>query len=93
MRIPKDSTLKKAVITNGVSTAPNLKDYQLRGCLGGTKYDTNTEIVIATNKADVLTFETDEGLLIAGAVLWAKVYVRTETGNEKGSAAVKITRP
>jgi len=87
-----NSTLKKAVITNGVSTAPNLKDYQLRGCLGGSKYDTNTEIVIATNKADVLTFETDEGLLIAGAVLWAKVYVRTETGNEKGSAAVKITR-
>jgi hypothetical protein len=88
-----DAALKKAVIQYSASSAPTLKEYQLRGCFGGTKYDTNTESVIASNGVDELEFETDEGLLTPGAVLWAKVYVITSTGNEKGSVAVKITRP
>ncbi len=87
-----DAAKKRAVIDYTASDAPKLQDYQLRACFVGTKYDTNTEQVVATNKPGQLQFTTDEGLLVMGAVIWVKVYVRTTTGNEKGSNAVKITR-
>ncbi len=39
------------------------------------------------------TSKTAFGLVASGAVAWFKVYVVTTTGNEKGSAAVKVIRP
>ncbi len=75
------------------STDPDLLNDQLRGSIGGTKYNTDSETVIATNPPGVLTFDTDTGLVASGSVLYVKVYVMTATGNEKGSKAVKIVRP
>jgi len=87
------ATLNKARITHTASTDPRLSGYQLRGSIGGTRYDTNNETVIATNPPGVLVFETNVGLVASGSTLYAKVYVLTDTGNEKGSKSIKIVRP
>lgn len=88
-----NAATNRAHITYTASTDPHLSGYQLRASLGGTRYDIETETVLATNSPGVLTFDTAEGLVASGSVIFVKVYVLTDTGNERGSKAVKIVRP
>ena len=86
--------ISKAVITYSASADPDLQEYELRGCFGGTKYDTDTEVVVATHAAgDTTPFETDMGLLSSGSKAFFKVYVVLTTGREKGSKSVTVIRP
>lgn len=86
--------LVKAVVTYSASTDTQLAEYELRACLGGTKYDTDTEVVVDSHAAgDVTPFQTDIGLLSSGSKVFFKVYVITTTGREKGSKSVSVTRP
>lgn len=86
--------ISKAVITYSASADPDLQEYELRACFGGTKYDTTTEVTLATHLAgDVTPFETDDGLLSSGSKVFYKVYVILTTSREKGSRAVSVTRP
>lgn len=88
-----DAAQDKARLTYTASTDPNLSEYELRAVLGGSRYDTDAEVVVASNPPGTLEFLTDAGLVASGSVTYFKVYVLTATGNEKGSRSVKITRP
>lgn len=88
-----DTGMNQAILTYTISKDPNLESYQLRAGGSGTRYDTESEQVVATNAPNVLFFLTDTGLVASGSVVWFKVYVLTTTGNEKGSRAVKVVRP
>ena len=48
---------------------------------------------MATIDPGTLTITTDEGLLTPGATMRFKLYVVLNTGNERGSNVVEITRP
>ena len=86
--------LAKAVITYSASADPDLQEYELRGSIGGTKFDNDTATVFDTHAAGDLTpFETDTGLGVSGAKVFYKVVVVLTTGREKGSKAVSVTRP
>jgi hypothetical protein len=88
-----DPALSKAVVTYTTSLDPDLASYQLRACLGTTKYTVDQEQVIATHPAGTVTpFQTDEGLVASGSKAFYKVYVMLSTGNEKGSKSVAVTR-
>jgi hypothetical protein len=69
-----------------------LDHYQVRGCTS-LPYRAADEFVIATVPKTQTTFSTDQGLMLPGAKVTVKVYACTDTGNEKGSNAVTITRP
>lgn len=79
-------------LTWDASTAPDLAQYEVRWSPGPT-YDASLEVVIG-NVAPTATreFFTTQGLLAIGDVSHFKVYVKTTTGNERGSNTVKITR-
>ena len=80
--------------TDGPSLAPDLASYELRGCIGGTKYDTDLEQVLGTHPAGTVTpFASSNGLLSSGSKVFYKVYVILSTGNEKGSKSVSVVRP
>jgi hypothetical protein len=74
------------------SADPDLQHYVLRRS-GSNPYSTATEQHVATINAGILTFTTDEGLLTPGATMRFKLYVVLNTGNERGSNVVEITRP
>ena len=65
--------------------------YDVRHC-PGTNYKTATEETIGRFADGATTFETMVGLASSGAVALFRVYTVTESGNEKGSTTVKITR-
>jgi hypothetical protein len=80
-------------ITWEASTAPDLDHYDVRWSPGST-YSTDDESTIGNVAKDApREFFTTQGLGLPGAVSVFKVYVVTETDNEKGSNTVKITRP
>lgn len=80
-------------ITWDASTATDLAEYEVRWS-PGTTYDSGIEIVLGTiAPAAPREFFTAQGLGSPGAVSVFKVYVKTTTGNERGSNTVKITRP
>jgi hypothetical protein len=104
---PEAGSTPDPVIANGVwnaptaqgkltwdaSTATDLAEYEIRWSPGAT-YDTSLEVVIGTVAPSATReFFTTQGLLAAGNVSNFKVYVKTTTGNERGSNTVKITRP
>ncbi len=80
-------------LTWDASTATDLAEYEVRWS-PGTTYDSALEVVLG-NVASTATreFLTTQGLLASGDVSVFKVYVKTTTGNERGSNTVKITRP
>ena len=103
---PAPGSTPDAVLANGVwnvpttqgkltwdaSTAPDLDQYEVRWSPGAT-YNSANEVVIANIAKDATReFFTTQGLLAAGDVSNFKVYVKTSTGNERGSNTVKITR-
>ncbi|WP_309712424.1 hypothetical protein [Armatimonas sp.] len=65
--------------------------YEVRFCPGAS-YKTATEETIGRFGEGATTFETTVGLASSGASALFRVYTITETGNEKGSSTVKITR-
>jgi hypothetical protein len=74
------------------SSNPNLKHYQIRAC-DPPRYKVEFESVVDTILPPVTDFESNTILLVAGASKFFKVYVVTQDDNEKGSNAVRITRP
>lgn len=86
--------LAKAVITYTASADPDLQEYELRGSIGGTRYDTDSAVVLGSHLAGDLTpFQSDTGLGVSGAKVFYKVYVVLTTGRERGSKAVSVVRP
>ncbi|MEN9576736.1 MAG: hypothetical protein RL514_4591 [Verrucomicrobiota bacterium] len=103
---PEPGSTPDAVTANGVwnaptsqgkltwdaSTAPDLAEYEVRWSPGAS-YDAALEVVLGNvSPTGTREFFTTQGLLAAGDVSVFKVYVKTETGNERGSNTVKITR-
>lgn len=74
------------------SSSPSLDHYSIRYHPGPT-YKASEEQSVTTVAAGTELLDTAYGLPASGSVAWFKVYVVTSTGNEKGSNAVKITRP
>ncbi len=89
-----DPNLSKAVIVFEASTDPDLIQYELRGCFGN-RYRTDEEAVLGSLAAGAspLRFETNTGLVASGSRVFYKVYVILNSGNEKGSRTVSVTRP
>lgn len=88
-----DAVPLQGKLTWTASADPNLSHYQIRFCAGAT-YATETESTIGTvQPTEALEFLTDAGLTSSGDVASFKVYVVLNTGNEKGSNAVTVTRP
>ena len=74
------------------STAPDLDEYEVRWS-PGPNYDAANEVVLANiAKTAPREYFTTQGLLAIGDASNFKVYVKTTTGNERGSNTVKITR-
>lgn len=74
------------------SADADLEEYELRR-ESSTPYNGNLEQVVASFPPGTLSFSTDEGLPSSGSTMGYKVYVVLNTGNERGSNAVTITRP
>ncbi|MDX2108603.1 MAG: hypothetical protein SFY80_00005, partial [Verrucomicrobiota bacterium] len=87
-----DVATQTAALTWTPSARTDLLHYEVRACLGKT-YNTQNEYRVATVAKDVLTWNTNEGLSTPGSVIHYKVYVVTQTHRERGSKAVKVTRP
>ena len=86
-----DAALGKGVLTILPSDDPKLDYYSVRIGIAPT-YKASEETVIGRIEKGETTFETTTGLAASGSVGLFKVYVVLTTGNEKGSATVKITR-
>jgi hypothetical protein len=93
VQVAWDATLGKARVTWEASTDPDLRYYELRG-VPGDDYATDDEAVLAvvapTAPREALE---DFALTAPGLTAGFKVYVVLQTGNEKGSDAVYVTRP
>lgn len=88
-----DEAEVKARIEWEASTNNDLKEYQVR-YTPGDDYEEDDETIVATiSPGQPLTLLTDAGLTQAGASSTFKVYVITNTGNEKGSAALTVEWP
>ena len=71
----------------------NISQIEIRFC-AGPNYSTDVEQVIGNITPDALReFFTDTGLGAPGNVASFRVYVITDTGNEKGSNTLVVTRP
>ncbi len=82
----------RATLTWTASDNANLDNYSIR-YHPGPRYKAAEEQAVDRLNPGNTSFDTDFGLVASGAVAWFKVYVVTTTGNEKGSAAVKVIRP
>jgi hypothetical protein len=74
------------------STRTDLQEYSVR-YHPGPRYKAAEEQVVQSIAPGTLEFDTNFGLAASGSVAYFKVYVVTDTGNEKGSNAVRIARP
>lgn len=87
-----DEAAMLARISFTLSTAPDFAAYELR-YTPGPVYSNDDDIVIdQITDINSLEFMTNTGLLIPGVTATFKVFVKTTTGNEKGSNAVSVTR-
>lgn len=87
--------ISKASLSWSASAAADLNHYEVRYCTG-TRYRSADELVVpglGSIAPGTLTANTDFGLPASGASIIFKVYVITNTGNEKGSNSVKVIRP
>lgn len=88
-----DAGTGKAKFTISPSDAANFEKYEYR-YTAGTKFDADTAAVLGeSNKINSLALETNTGLMAAGSSIAVKCYVVVDTGNEKGSNTVVVTRP
>lgn len=84
-------TLMAALVWSS-SSDPDLDFYSIR-YHPGPRYKAAEEQTVDSVVGGITDFQTDFGLPASGSVAWFKVYVVTNTGNEKGSNAVKVVRP
>ena len=103
---PPPGSTPQAVIANGVwvsatlkahlawttSTDTNLLKYEVRYS-AGSPYDANEAILVGFTLPGVTTFDTNTGLSDPGFTASYKIFVITDTLNERGSNAVTIMRP
>ena len=87
-----DAAHNIAVLDWTASTNPHLNNYDIRAAPGPV-YRTKDETSIDSVGDDILHYETTVGLAASGATALYRVYVVLTTGNERGSATVKVTRP
>jgi len=87
-----DTMRNQAVFSWTASDDAALDHYALR-YVSGPKYKAADEIEVAVIPAGTTTFATDAGLTLPDTVASFKIYVVVKTGNERGSQAVKISRP
>lgn len=88
-----DDTTMQSKITWTESTDPNLLEYEIR-YVTGPDYSTEDEAVSGSVlPGGNLEFFTVDGLNGPGTAASYKVYVKLNTGNEKGSNAVSVTQP
>ena len=74
------------------STNPHLDHYSLRTS-PEPKYDQSKESVVATIAKGTTHVSTNTGLAAQESTVLLKLYTVLDTGNEKGSATIKFTRP
>ena len=74
------------------SPDPDLEEYEVRR-EGSTPYNVNFEQVVASLAPGTLVLATNAGLPSSGSTMGFKVYVILNTGNERGSNAVTVSRP
>lgn len=87
-----DDLTAQAKITWTPSSDSNLQDYEVR-YVAGPDYSTDDEATAGTvQPGETLELFTAYGLNGPGTTASYKVYVRLNTGNEKGSNAVSITQ-
>lgn len=80
-------------ITWGASTEAELDHYEVWGA-AGNDYNGDDESLLATIEPDAAReLFTTFALNTPGVVAGFKVYVVLSSGNERGSAAVYVTRP
>lgn len=82
---------EKADLSWTASVDPDLASYVVRRS-SSTPYDRKSQRVVATLPPGTLAYSTNAGLLVEGASMGFKVFVKLTTGNEKGSNAVTVTR-
>ena len=87
-----DAVHNFAVLDWQASTNPHLNNYDIRTAPGPV-YRTKDETSIDAVGDDIFHYETTVGLAASGATALYRIYVVLTTGNEKGSATVKVTRP
>lgn len=88
-----DPSTNQARITYSRSDAADFAEYQLR-MTPGPDYSSDDDVMVASvSDPDVLQFLTDAGLTSPGVTASFKVFVKTSTGNERGSNTVVIARP
>jgi hypothetical protein len=82
-----------AKVVYDASSDPLLERYELRGSIG-EEYDEPDAVVIASRGPnDPREFMTPFGLNQPGAEVALKVFVILTTGNEAGSATMRVSRP
>lgn len=88
-----DAGTSQGKLTWGESASAEVVEFEVRWS-PGNNYDSANEVVLANIAKDATReYFTTQGLGAPGDVSVFKVYVKTTTGNEKGSNTVKITRP
>jgi hypothetical protein len=86
-----DPTVTAARLIYTASLEEDLQEYELRGCFGDS-YTTEEEEVLDNNPPGVLEFVNSVGLVAPGSRAFYKVYVKLNTGNERGSNTVSVVR-
>lgn len=87
-----NETEQKASLVWTASDDAALKEYSVRAC-DPPRYKSDEEQVVATVDKTETAVLTDFGLLAEGSVKYFKVYVVTNSLNEKGSNSVRVTHP
>ncbi len=80
-------------ITHTKSTAANFAQYEYRMTRGLTWSDDDDEVIGNVTDIDTLEFLSNAGVETAGVSAVYRAFVKTTTGNEKGSNTVVVTRP
>lgn len=85
--------LGKVRITVTRSTATDFAEYEYRLTRGPEYSEDDDEVIGNVSNQDTLEFLTTAGVETAGVTAVYKGFVKTTTGNERGSNAVAVTRP
>lgn len=86
-------TMRAAAVLSWSSAPPETHErFEVRFC-SGAKYKESDEQVVGSVLKGVLSVITDYGLATPGAEGWFRVYNITTDGEEKGSNAIKVSRP
>lgn len=87
-----DESRQKAVLTWEASAYPAVTHYRIEYC-PRAKWDSGDAETIGRAEHPLATFATNHGLSKHGGMALFRVYVVTQTGNERASNVVKVMRP